>query len=86
MPQLVLQNVSEQFVPVQTDFEQFDWQDDEHVVVFVEFEQFVVVQLAPVQFLTVQFDEEHDTFEPQVVLHTVLVQFVPEQFVLVQLD
>ena len=79
-----MQRVSEQLLPEQFDFEQFDKHEVGQFVVFVWLEQFVVTQLVPVQFLIVQLEEEHDEFEPQVVLQTVFVQFVPEQLVLVQ--
>ena len=79
-----MQRVSEQLLPEQFDFEQFDKHEVVQIVVFVWLEQFVVTQLVPVQFLIVQLEKAHDEFEPQVVLQTVFVQFVPEQLVLVQ--
>ena len=47
-------------------------------------EQLVVTQFIPVQFLIVQFDTLHagDYIQD---LHSVFVQLVPEQFVLLQL-
>ncbi len=51
----MLQSDTEQLVPEHLELVQFDKQGDWQVVVFVEFEQLVVTQLVPVQFLIVQF-------------------------------